>query len=294
MPADRLLHPRCGKSLKVSMLTDLEYRVWTQYLLSADDFGVMPMSTTKLKADNHHLERRPVKQLQRCLEALVACGLIAKFEHQGRAFVYQCDWQDWQKVTWPSRTDNPHPSDSAPMSAWTRLLFSVHPGAKKAPKKPDDSSSDVLQSTDEVLSPSRARERAERLTANEERPTANGSEGEWPAMDVLARELINLYPPEGRCGWNLVERPLFKALTDIRGDRNCGYSQAWDWLKDRLEQHKRSHQWRMKGMIKRLDRWLAEGLYNAEPAENPPIADQLTKSTTRTLAAVAEIMKEQP
>jgi len=110
------------------------------------------------------------------------------------------------------------------------------------------------------------------------------------AMDVCARELVNLAPPEGRCSWHLVESPLFNALTDKQLAPTP--RESWEVLKARLEVHKRSHQWRMKGMVKRLDRWLAEGVYLAEPPEDGPAAERLTPRTTRTAAAVAEIMKE--
>jgi hypothetical protein len=176
MPADRLFHQKAGHSHKVNMLTDLEYRVWTQYLLSADDFGVMRATAVKLQSDNDHLANRPAKVVQRCIEALIKAELVREFTHQGARFIFQPDWQDFQKVTWPAKTINPPiPADLlADCSEATRLLFSVHPGAKKVPAKNSGSTSEVLpensEKTSEELSSSRARVRAERLTAN-----ANGS-----------------------------------------------------------------------------------------------------------------------
>lgn len=107
---------------------------------------------------------------------------------------------------------------------------------------------------------------------------SGGGLGEFP-MDIWTRELINLYPKEGRCGWNLVERPLFAALQSICSELALTPIGAWDWLKARLEQHKTSHQWRDKRMVKRIDRWLIDGLYLAEPAQDAP-DDNATDSRT--------------
>src|SRR5690348_11233441 len=101
MPADRFIHPRASRSIKVGSLSDFEYRVWTQYLLSADDFGVMAYSAVKLQADNTALAKRPIKIVAQALTKLVEVDLLHTFDHQGDAFVYQRDWQAWQKVEYP-------------------------------------------------------------------------------------------------------------------------------------------------------------------------------------------------
>jgi hypothetical protein len=278
VPDDRFLHKRAGHSEKVNLLTDLEYRVWTQYLLSADDFGVMRCSPVTLQADNDHLANRPVKVLARCLEALVKPGgLLQTFDHQNRRYLYQRDWQAWQKVEYPRTTNNPKPPADA-LSACddaTQKLFVMHPGgggrkrreSANVPQAFSECSPNDSQTVSECSPPMRAGAPAKRLTANGIRLTANGSEGaDAPSMDVWARELVNLYPAQGRCGWNLVERPLFDALT---ADAAVPAAAAWEALKGRLEQQKRSAQWRA-GKISRLDRWLANGLHLQELPEHDP------------------------
>lgn len=109
MPENRFVHPRLGHSEKVNLLTDLEFRVWVQYLLSADDFGVMRFSAVTIQAANDSLHQKSTKVVQRCLERLVDVGLLVDFEHQGRKFLCQLDWHTWQRFNMPSRTMNPPP-----------------------------------------------------------------------------------------------------------------------------------------------------------------------------------------
>lgn len=259
MPADRFLHPRAGRSHKVTMLTDLEYRVWTQYLLSADDFGVMHATAVALQNGNLHLANRPVKVVKRCLDALVKCGLLRAFDHQGQPYVCQHDWQDWQKVTWPTKTINPCPPAEllAMFSPWTQLLFTVHPGARKAPKKPGESTaeatteneektSDVLQSSSEELSHSRARVPAKRLTANGsgERLTADGER-----LDVAFRSFQEAYPEERRKGGHLVEQAYLAQAAKAGGPQALVMA---------LNNHKASEQWQTPKLIPGMDTWLTE------------------------------------
>lgn len=289
MPDDRFLHKRAGHSEKVNLLTDLEYRVWTQYLLSADDFGVMRGTHHKLQADNDHLSIRPARVIQRGIVALVARGLIRRFEHQGKPYVYQHDWQSWQKVSYPRTTDNPKPPADAleKCDQNTQGLFLLHPGGAGRTRR--EHSQNIPETLPESSPLMRAGPPAKRLTANGQRLTAkaNGSEGvqgEPPPMGVWVRELVDLYPAQARCGWNLVDRPLFEALHNSPD----GPVAAWEALKARLEVNKRSHQWRVKGMIPRLDRYLRDGTHLQElPAHT---SEELSPQTNRTLQAAAEIL----
>lgn len=127
MPDDRFFHKRLGHSEKVNSLTDFEYIVWHAYILSADDFGVMRFTSAALCADHDRLDAKPAKLIQKALERVRDVGLIQTFQHQGRPYCYQHDWQEWQRVDYPRRTINP-PAPMEGLTEKTRELFAKHPG----------------------------------------------------------------------------------------------------------------------------------------------------------------------
>jgi len=126
MADTRILHRAAGDSEKIAGLSDVEYRVWTQYILSADDFGVMPASAFVLQADNRALRARTTKAVQKALEAVIASGLVQTFVHQGERYLWQPDWQDWQTIRYPRESTRPVPSDLRPATAKTQELFGKH------------------------------------------------------------------------------------------------------------------------------------------------------------------------
>lgn len=170
MPDDRFFHKKLGHSEKVCSLTDFEFRVWSQYELSADDYGVMRFAAAPLQADNDALDKRPAKQVQRAFEVVVEVGLLFLFEHQGRPYVYQFDWQDWQKIRHPRAAIHPCP----PTIALARCtpdtvdLFRSHPGCP-----PEVLSEDFGSFSGVSLTPARACGR-ERLTATGSKVSASG------------------------------------------------------------------------------------------------------------------------
>lgn len=168
MPQDRLFHPRLGHSEKITMLTDFEFRVWNSYILTADDFGVMRASAVTLQSTNDALDAKPARIVMRALERLLVVALVQGFEHQGRSYVFQRDWQHYQKIEWPRNTIEPAPAQdildtlTSEKERTTRDLFGRHPGGtsrKKAKDVPND-----LERDSQIISDSRAPARGERLT----------------------------------------------------------------------------------------------------------------------------------
>ena len=135
MPAQRVLNARLGHSAKVSRLSDLAFRVWTTYVLAADDFGVMRADAVAFQAAHDALRERPADEVAAAVERLVEVGLVSAFEDQGARFLYQSDWQDFQRVRFPARTPHPLPAE-AMVSGRTLHLWSAHPGGLRLPALP--------------------------------------------------------------------------------------------------------------------------------------------------------------
>jgi hypothetical protein len=293
MPPYRRIHPR-GKSRKLSLLTDLEFRVWIQYLLCADDFGIMPRSTLVLRSADKHLESRKPRELERCLTRLEEIGLVDRFEHQGDVYLFQPTWQDYQCITWPTKTLHPALPDErlVACSESTRLLMSVHPGAKKVPvpikeeRRAADRTPEYVQSADVGTSSTR-----ETLTLHAPPVLSSIEEKvidvEGFPIDRWLRELQAAYPPQRVTRGHMTEVAFTDALLKFSG----GVMAGWLLMQTTLALNVSSHEWRVKGMVPKLEKYLREGLWqNALPAD-APAGEQLTAKTNRTLQGAADALR---
>ena len=165
MPADRLTHPRIGRSRKVTALTDFEYRVWDTYKWAADDFGVMPKSAAKLRGENDALrDQHTEEEVAAALQRLIDVDLIVEFDHQGAPFVCSLTWNEHQKIEYPRQTHLPVPPPELLqlIEVSTRQLFRNFRG--KSRKLPN------IRKQSRKPAASRARDARE--TANGKRLTA--------------------------------------------------------------------------------------------------------------------------
>lgn len=259
MPADRFLHPRLGHSERVSLLTDLEFRVWTQYILTANDYGVMRCSAMTVQSANDALAKRQGKLIERCLEHLINVGLVVVFEHQDRRYLCQLDWQDFQKVKYPRETNDPTPPPEiiAKCSEETQELFQFH--------------SENVPETNRNLARAGGRETANglRLEANGLRLTANGYRERFA-------EFWTAYPRKvGKdAAWRawLKRRPSQQLAEDI------------------LAALQKQHEWLMREDGKYIPNpatWLNQGRWQDEPPAAPTVS--LGKQSTRLVEMVNQL-----
>lgn len=128
MPTHRLIEKSAGTGERITSLDHFGFRVWMQYQLSADDFGVCPAEAFKLQGENLALQREEPAAVQAQIEALITIGLCGVFTDGSRRYLFQFDWQDYQKIKHPSKTSLPPvPSESlADCSVITQRLFAEH------------------------------------------------------------------------------------------------------------------------------------------------------------------------
>lgn len=122
------MHKRGSHGDRVVALDHLAYRVWVQYILSADDFGVMRASPSVLLADNPRLETEPVKKIEAAMAAVTQVRLVDVFTHQNASYWWQTDWQDFQQIKHPRQTILPAPplDRLAAATPKTQALFRKH------------------------------------------------------------------------------------------------------------------------------------------------------------------------
>lgn len=271
MADDRIFSKSLGHGDRITMLSDLEFRVWSQYELSADDFGVMRFSVLQIQNDHAALAKRPQKAIQKALTALLSVGLVVGFSHQGQPFVCQLDWQNYQKKKYTKHTLLPKPPGDIldRCTSWTRHLFQFHPGGCSIPRFSESSEkiSENIPKDSQNISPSR-----ETLTLI---PNANSHAD--PIDVLLDRFLREEYPPEGyQAGWEVDQA---WAATFEGVDRVEQYQR----LCDAVRQHKRSIQW-LDGKIPLALKWLKEKRWNQRLPEPVASEDNVLKMARERLA----------
>ena len=330
MPDDRFLHKRAGLSEKLSQLTDLEYRVWTQYLLSADDFGVMRMSALTIRQENDALAQRPEKLVHAALESIVSVGLLSTFKSNGRRYLYQADWQDFQKVRFPARTSHPKPPITAPCTMHTAWLITAHPGGDKqlaSWRHPDTftrkNGRDVPHSTTEPTTVATSVVTTEPTTVVDTvvaaRPQRGPNAATAPSRaDGRAQPFaFSLLPlafshrtsesgseeksAEGGIPGDQAWGEFKAAYPSAR--RNAGFmaeqrfiaachAVGFTALIVALERHKQTEQWK-KGMVPSLDKWLEKELWIQEPdtPDNGAGGNDAAREHLRKIQQQREVMR---
>jgi hypothetical protein len=108
---------------------------------------------------------------------------------------------------------------------------------------------------------------------------------EFPG-DVWWAALLSAYPQNRVTNNHIANQAFIKALTTAKD----GPRSAWERMSNNLNNQKRGHEWRVKGMIPSLQKWLESGAWEQRHEESPA-ATLMTDRTANTLAAAAAAKK---
>jgi hypothetical protein len=117
-----------------------------------------------------------------------------------------------------------------------------------------------------------------------------GGPGETAPMDVWFDRLKSQYPKHRITSGHTTMTAFCDALFSAKD----GVAQAFTRMLANLENQKRGHEWRVKGMAPGLEKWLTSGAWEQQHDEAAPVADQLTAKTNRTMAAAADVLRGRP
>lgn len=106
-------------------------------------------------------------------------------------------------------------------------------------------------------------------------------------FDVWFRQLAAAYPKQAVTMGHLSESAFVQAL---RGHPE-GPADAWALMQGNLRNQQAGYQWRVKGMIPRMERWLREGLW-MQQHEAVPVSAVVSDRTARTLSAASEFIRQ--
>jgi hypothetical protein len=106
------------------------------------------------------------------------------------------------------------------------------------------------------------------------------------AADLALLELQDAYPQNRVTSGYRTESAFIDQLGETQ------QAEAFREMSANLENHKRSYEWRVKGMVPSLEKWLRDGLWRRQMDEDAPASEQLSSRTRRTAEAVGRIMKE--
>jgi len=107
-----------------------------------------------------------------------------------------------------------------------------------------------------------------------------------PPYDVWFRCLTAEYPRQAVTIGHMSELAFFKALSEYPQGPIAG----WAAMQANLENQKAGHQWRVKGMIPKLEKWLREGSW-MQQHEATPLATVANDRTVRAMTSAAEFIK---
>ncbi len=114
-----------------------------------------------------------------------------------------------------------------------------------------------------------------------------GETAEQPPFDRWFEQLAQAYPEQRVTRSSIAATAFCDALLRAKD----GPELAFGRMQSNLENQKRGHDWRVKNMIPRMDRWLHEGLWEQRHDE-APVSQVVSEKTARTLTSASEFVKD--